>query len=111
MHRRQPQALRDLALQARTDLISQILQPGRFSAVETNLVVHIRDKESDGTLLGLLMHDTRDEKQVSSYLAESGYIVKQGNSAYLLMRNGHVLQAQSSVEGGHRHRRLRELCD
>lgn len=92
-------AFRDLTLQARTDLISQVLQPGRFNAVERNLVVHIRDKGSDGTLLGLLMHDTRDEKQVSSYLAESGYIVKQGNAAYLLMRNGHVLRASSAVEG------------
>lgn len=90
--------LRDLALQARTDLISQVLQPGRFNAVEPKLVVHIRDKAADGTLLGLLMHDTRDEKQVSSYLAESGYIVKQDKAAYLLMRNGHVLRKSPSVE-------------
>lgn len=92
-------ALRDLALQARTDLISQVLQPGRFNAVEPNLVVHIRDKAADGTLLGLLMHDTRDEKQVSSYLAESGYIVKQDKSAYLLMRNGHVLRKAQTGDG------------
>lgn len=92
--------LRDLALQARTDLISQVLQPGRFNAVEPNLVVHIRDKAADGTLLGLLMHDTRDEKQISSYLAESGYIVKQDKSAYLLMRNGHVLRKAQSNDTG-----------
>lgn len=91
--------LRDLALEARTDLISTVLQPGRFNAVEPKLVVHIRDKGADGTLLGLLMHDTRDEKQVASYLAESGYIVKQAKSAYLLMRNGHVLRTSQSVDG------------
>jgi lipopolysaccharide export system permease protein len=84
--------LRDLSLQVRTDLISQVLQPGKFSAPETNLTIHIRDKAADGTLLGLLMHDARDPKQISSYLAESGFIVKQEGAAYLLMRNGHIVR-------------------
>ena len=38
------------------------------------------------------MHDARDATQISSYLAESGYIVKQGASAYLLMKNGHIIR-------------------
>ena len=38
------------------------------------------------------MHDARDEKQVTSYLAERGYIVKQDKAAYLLMQNGHILR-------------------
>ena len=79
-------------MQVRTQLISQVLQPGRFMAPEKNLSIHIRDRASDGELLGLLMHDARDPAQVSSYLAESGYIVKQGPSAYLLMKNGHVVR-------------------
>jgi lipopolysaccharide export system permease protein len=84
--------LREGALQARTQLISQVLQPGRFTAPEKNLSIHIRDRAADGELLGLLMHDARDPAQVSSYLAESGYIVKQGTSAYLLMKNGHIIR-------------------
>jgi lipopolysaccharide export system permease protein len=84
--------LKEGALQARTQLISQVLQPGRFMAPEKGLSIHIRDRAPDGELLGLLMHDARDPAQVSSYLAESGYIVKQGASAYLLMKNGHVVR-------------------
>jgi lipopolysaccharide export system permease protein len=84
--------LRDLSLQVRTDLISQVLQPGKFSAPEPKLTIHIRDKAPDGTLLGLLIHDARDDQHVSSYLAESGFIVKQGPAAYLLMRNGHIVR-------------------
>ncbi len=84
--------LKEGALQVRTQLISQVLQPGRFLAPEKNLSIHIRDRAPDGELLGLLMHDARDPAQVSSYLAESGYIVKQGASAYLLMKNGHVVR-------------------
>ncbi len=84
--------LKEGALQVRTQLISQVLQPGRFLAPEKGLSIHIRDRAPDGELLGLLMHDARDPAQVSSYLAESGYIVKQGASAYLLMKNGHIVR-------------------
>ena len=84
--------LREGALTVRTELISQVLQPGRFNAPEPKLTIHIRDRAADGELQGLLMHDARDATQISSYLAESGYIVKQGASAYLLMKNGHVIR-------------------
>jgi lipopolysaccharide export system permease protein len=87
--------LRDTAMQARSDLIGQILQPGRFSSAEPKLTVHIKGRADDGTLLGLLVHDARDEKQATSYLAERGTIVKQGQSVYLLMQNGHILRKQA----------------
>jgi lipopolysaccharide export system permease protein len=84
--------LKEGALQVRTQLISQVLQPGRFMAPEKGLSIHIRDRAPDGELLGLLMHDARDPAQISSYLAESGYIIKQGASAFLLMKNGHIVR-------------------
>lgn len=84
--------LRETIVQVRTDLISQVLQPGRFSSPEANLTIHIRDRRPDGQLLGLLMHDGRDAKQLSTYLAERGRIVKQGDAAYLLMDEGHILR-------------------
>lgn len=87
--------LRDLALQARTDLMSQALQPGRFTAAEPRLTIHIRERAPDGTLLGLLVHDARDEKQINSYLADRGTIVKQGEAAYLVMEGGHILRQQA----------------
>lgn len=89
--------MREYILQARTRLISQVLLPGRFASPEPNMTIHIRDRGPDGALLGLLMHDKRDPKTVSSYLAEKGYIIRQGDSAYLLMQTGHVFR---TVEGG-----------
>jgi lipopolysaccharide export system permease protein len=84
--------LRAYVVQVRTDLISQVIQPGRFSAPETNLTFHIHDRDRTGTLLGLVMHDGRDEKLASTYLAERGQIVKQDESAFLLMEKGHILR-------------------
>jgi lipopolysaccharide export system permease protein len=84
--------LRTYVIQVRTDLISQVIQPGRFSTPENNLTFHIRDRDLAGTLLGLVMHDARDEKAVSTYLAERGHIIKQDGNGYLVMEKGHILR-------------------
>ena len=83
-------ALRDFVTQVRADLISQVLQPGRFSSPENGLTFHIRDRSLNGDLLGLLVHDERDEKQVMSYLAERGRIITNDEGSYLVMLDGYV---------------------
>jgi len=84
--------LKDMVVQVRTDFMSQVLQPWRFSSPEAKLTVHIRDRAPNGDLLGLLLHDARDPKQVVTYLAERGQIIKQGPAVYLRMEKGHVLR-------------------
>jgi len=84
--------LRTYIVQVRTDLISQVIQPGRFSSMEAGLTFHIRDRDLSGTLLGLVMHDSRDPKQVSTYLADRGNILKQDGISFLLMESGHILR-------------------
>ncbi len=83
-------ALRSLITQVRTDVISQVLQPGRFSSPESGLTFHIRDRSPSGDLLGLLVHDERDDKQLMSYLADRGRIISNDEGAYLVMFDGHV---------------------
>ena len=83
-------ALRSFVTQVRADLISQVLQPGRFSSPEKGLTFHIRDRSPNGDLLGLLVHDERDEKQVMSYLAERGRIITNDEGSYLVMLDGYV---------------------
>ena len=83
-------ALRALITEVRTDVISQVLQPGRFSSTEPGLTFHIRDRSPTGDLLGLLVHDERDEKLVMSYLAARGHIISNDDGAYLVMFDGHV---------------------
>lgn len=82
--------LRSYVIQVRTDLISQVLQPGRFSSPESDLTFHIRDRTLDGDLLGLLVHDTRDSKQAMTYLAKRGRIVKNDDGAFLVMQGGQI---------------------
>ena len=90
--------LREYVIQVRTDLITQVIQPGRFSSPESNLTFHIRDRSLGGELLGLIMHDARDEKQVVTFLAERGRIIKQDSAAYLMMEAGHILRRSGVKE-------------
>jgi len=82
--------LRSFVTQVRADLISQVLQPGRFSSPEVGLTFHIRDRSMDGDLRGLLVQDERDPKQVMSYLAEKGRIISNDDGSYLVMFDGYV---------------------
>ncbi len=84
--------LKEYIVQVRTDLLTQVIQPGRFSSPEPDLTFHIRERALNGELLGLVMHDTRDKKLAQSYLAEHGVIVKQPPSAYLVMTAGHIVR-------------------
>jgi lipopolysaccharide export system permease protein len=83
--------LRDYAIQVRTDLIAQVIQPGKFSSPERGLTIHIAGKDGNGDLLGLVIHDERDPSQIMTYLAERSQIQKVSEDrALLIMRNGHI---------------------
>lgn len=90
--------LKEYIVQVRTDLLTQVMQPGRFSSPEANLTFHIRERAMNGELIGLLMHDTRDKTQAQSYLAERGQIVKQDPTAYLVMSAGHIIRRSGPKE-------------
>jgi lipopolysaccharide export system permease protein len=89
--------LREIVLDVRTDLLTQVIQPGRFSSPEKGLTFHIRERSLDGTLQGLIMHDARNEKQVQSYLADKGIILKDDSGAYLFMNDGHILRRDGAM--------------
>jgi lipopolysaccharide export system permease protein len=72
--------------------MAQVIQPWRFTSPEAKVTVHIRDRAPNGELLGLLMHDGRDPKQVVTYLAERGAIMKHEGVAYLRMDKGHIVR-------------------
>ena len=90
--------LKDYVVKMRTDLLTQVIQPGRFSSPETGLTFHIRERALNGELVGLVMHDTRAKDQAQSYLAERGVIVKQDTTAYLVMNTGHIIRRSDPKE-------------
>ena len=84
--------LRELILEVRTDLLTQVIQPGKFSSPEQGLTFHIRDRNANGELQGVIMHDARKLPETRSYLANRAVVVKQGSDAYVIMSDGHIVQ-------------------
>ena len=95
-------ALRDWATQVRADILTNIVQPGRFTTVSGNLTFHIADRRPDGLLVGIFVDDRRDPNEHATYLAEEGEIVKNDNGSFLVLEGGSIQR----LEAGQRDPRI-----
>jgi lipopolysaccharide export system permease protein len=82
------QELRQWAASVRADLVTNIIQPGRFTTIENSLVFHMRERLPNGQLLGLFIDDQRNPKEETTLLAERGEIVENERGTFLLLANG-----------------------
>jgi len=82
--------LQSYITQVRTDLISQVLQPGRFSSPESGLTFHIRDRAPNSDLLGLVVHDERAPDKTMTYLAKRAQLISTDDGAFLVMHDGQI---------------------
>jgi lipopolysaccharide export system permease protein len=94
--------LRDWAAQVRADILTNIVQPGRFTTVSGNLTFHIADRRPDGLLVGIFVDDRRDRNEHATYLAEQGEIVKNDNGSFLVLEGGSIQR----LEAGQRDPRI-----
>ncbi|HXF89092.1 MAG TPA: LPS export ABC transporter permease LptF [Xanthobacteraceae bacterium] len=86
-----PQALRQLRhwiTEVRADIVTNIVQPGRFTIIEQGLTFHIRARQPNGQLLDVLLDDQRNERERITLLAERGYIAKNEHGSFLVLENG-----------------------
>ena len=90
--------LRTLLTNVRADLIANIIQPGRFTALEGGrLIFHIRERRPNGELLGLFIDDRREANERATFLAERGQLIENEAGTYLVLEQGSVqrLEAKS----------------
>lgn len=94
-----PKGLRELrtwAAQIRADLVTTLVQPGRFTKVEGALTIHIRERLPDGRLGGIFIDDRRNPKERATFLAEHGQIVESATGTFLIMAEGSVQRHELS---------------
>jgi lipopolysaccharide export system permease protein len=93
-----PRCLRELGQwvnQIRADLVTRIVQPGRFVSLSGGSVtLQIRERLPNGQLLGILIDDQRDPKERVTFLAEQGDIFLKDSGTYLLLADGSVQRQQ-----------------
>jgi lipopolysaccharide export system permease protein len=87
--------LRRWLTEVRTDLVANIVQPGRFVTLERGLTFHIRARQPNGQLLDVLLDDQRNDKERITLLAEHGTLQKNEYGTFLVFNNG-TMQRQES---------------
>ena len=92
------QQMRKEILKVRTDIASQMIQPGEFVTPAPELTVYTKDLLPDGELRDVLIHDARDPDSVTTHIAKEGRLIRSEQSTSLLLRNG-TLQSPLS-DGG-----------
>ena len=82
--------LRDRLTEIRADILTNIVQPGRFTTIGSNLTFHIAGRRQNGLLLGIFIDDRRDPKERATYLAERGEVVKTNSGTFLVLESGNA---------------------
>jgi lipopolysaccharide export system permease protein len=72
------------------DILTNILQPGRFAQLDQNLTIRIRERQPGGVLGGIFVDDRRDPKERVTIIADHGTILKNESGSYLVLEDGNL---------------------
>jgi lipopolysaccharide export system permease protein len=72
------------------DVLTNILQPGRFAQLDPNLTIRIRDRLPGGVLGGIFVDDRRDPKERVTIIADHGTVLKNESGSYLVLEDGNL---------------------
>jgi lipopolysaccharide export system permease protein len=72
------------------DVMTNILQPGRFAQLDQNLTVRIRERRPGGVLGGIFVDDRRDPKERVTIVADHGTVLKNESGSYLVLEDGNL---------------------
>jgi lipopolysaccharide export system permease protein len=87
--------LRDWITQVRADVVSNIVQPGRFTTIQNGVTIHIRERRRDGQLAGIFLDDRRNASERLTVLAEAGELLDNDNGTFLVLQKGVVQRHES----------------
>lgn len=72
------------------DVLANILQPGRFAQLDSNLTIRVRERQPGGLLAGIFIDDRRDPKERVSIIADHGTVVKNDSGSFLILEDGNL---------------------
>ena len=87
--------LRDWLTEVRANVVSSIVQPGRFTTIENGVTIHIRERRPNGQLAGIFLDDRRNPNERISVLSEVGELLDNESGTYLVLQKG-IVQRQET---------------
>lgn len=79
---------KDMQSVLRDKYVSLLVQEGVFSNPVDGLTVFVRERDADGKLHGILVHDNRQPNKSITMMAESGRLVETPSGPRFLLENG-----------------------
>jgi lipopolysaccharide export system permease protein len=70
------------------DVLSNVLQVGKFVEIERNLTLRVRERQPGGLLIGVFIDDRRDPKERVTIIAERGTVLKNDRGSFLILDDG-----------------------
>ena len=87
--------LRDWLTEVRANVVSSIVQPGRFTPIENGVTIHIRERRPNGQLAGIFLDDRRNPNERITVLSENGELLDNDSGTYLVLQKG-IVQRQET---------------
>ena len=87
--------LRDWLTEVRANVVSSIVQPGRFTTIENGVTIHIRERRPNGQLAGIFLDDRRNLNERITVLSEIGELLDNESGTYLVLQKG-IVQRQET---------------
>ncbi len=87
--------LRDWLTDVRANVVTNIVQPGRFTQVESGVTIYIRERRPNGQLAGVFLDDRRNPSERITVTAELGEVVDNDKGTFLVLKSG-VLQRHAT---------------
>ena len=87
--------LTDMLTEVSADVVTNLVQPGRFVPIESGVVMRIRERRSNGQLAGIFLDDQRDPAQRVTIIADSGELLDNANGTFLVLQQGMVQRFQA----------------
>jgi lipopolysaccharide export system permease protein len=90
-------AMKAEVVSIRADIGAALLTEGTFNTPAKGLTVFIRELSPDGHIRGILVHDNRNAKRPTTYIARGGVLAQTAAGSRLIMLDGTIEQ---SAQGG-----------
>ena len=72
------------------DVLTNILQPGRFAQLDKDLTIRIRERLPGGVLGGIFVDDRRDPKERVTIIADHGTVLRNEGGSFLILEDGNL---------------------
>ena len=82
--------MRQMIADANADVVNLVVQQGAFQELADNLYIQIEARDSNGSIKGLFVSDSRDPTTDLIYYAKEGLVVETGAQSLLVMKDGEI---------------------